>query len=159
MLWPHFCFYYSCFKLFFWAQLPPKEGLLEKETAGLSNTRKQLPGKMQQNQIPVEEMRHEEEVKVSKEMQEAAAQKAQNRVWEEKTFKSWAQRSVPIDEVRSPYLCDEFSPLQNICPATLLREHCEGSQDHFIKHLRLPQSTLPDPSGKHYCQILWKFIV
>lgn len=50
--------------------MPPKEGLLEKETAGLSNTRKQLPGKMQQNQIPMEEMRHEDEVKVSKEMQE-----------------------------------------------------------------------------------------
>lgn len=46
---------------------------------------------------------------------------------------SWAQRSVSIDQVGGLSLCDEFSPLQNICPATLLRGHCEGSRVHFMK--------------------------
>lgn len=107
----------------------------------------------------MEDKRHEE-VKVSTKMQETAAQKTQNKgLRREKTLKSWAQRSVSMDQVGSPSLCDESSPLQNICPATLLREHCESSRDHSIKHLRLPQSTLPYPSGKHYCQRLRKFII
>lgn len=59
----------------------------------------------------MEETRHEK-VKVSTKMQDTAAQKTKSEgLRREKTFRSWAHRSIFTDQVRSPSLCDEFSPL------------------------------------------------